>query len=117
MLSALTTDSTMSDSIDQQLYSRQLYTLGHAAQARLQVAKVLVVGARGVGIEVAKNLALMGVHSISLLDNEDVTAGDLSANVRETSRTRHGGVRDRCARPSPDCRVHTAASAQSYATY
>ena len=43
--------------IDESLYSRQLYVLGHEAMKRMGSSNVLVVGMRGLGVEIAKNIA------------------------------------------------------------
>jgi len=45
--------------VDESLYSRQLYVMGHAAQTRMQASDVLLCGLSGVGVEVAKNIILM----------------------------------------------------------
>jgi hypothetical protein len=42
--------------IDENLYSRQLYVLGHEAMKRMAVSDVLIVGMTGVGVEVGKFL-------------------------------------------------------------
>lgn len=77
--------------------------LGHEAQRRLAGCDVLLVGLRGVGVETgavsrviqcilramrivphcdpAKNLALMGVRSITLSDDGSATWFDLSSQV------------------------------------
>lgn len=67
-------------SIDESLYSRQLYVFGHEAQARMQNSDVLIVGLSGLGVETAKNVILSGVKSVTLYDNDLVTYKDLSAN-------------------------------------
>lgn len=41
---------------------------------------VLIVGARGLGVETAKNLILAGPASVTLYDPHLVTWGDLSSN-------------------------------------
>jgi ubiquitin-activating enzyme E1 len=64
--------------IDEALYSRQLYVLGHDAMRRMGASNVLIVGLRGLGIEVAKNIALAGVKSVTLYDPQPVTSTDLS---------------------------------------
>ncbi|KAJ1470109.1 hypothetical protein T484DRAFT_1848993 [Baffinella frigidus] len=51
--------------IDEGLYSRQLYVLGHDAMRRMAASNLLIAGCKGVGIEAAKNLALAGVKSIT----------------------------------------------------
>jgi ubiquitin-activating enzyme E1 len=65
--------------IDESLYSRQLYVLGHEAMKRMGVSDVLVVGLRGLGVEIAKNIALAGVKSLSLYDPRPAAVSDLSA--------------------------------------
>ncbi|KAG9870095.1 hypothetical protein KCV05_g23332, partial [Aureobasidium melanogenum] len=54
--------------IDESLYSRQLYVLGHEAMKRMGSSNILVVGLRGLGVEIAKNIALAGVKSLTLYD-------------------------------------------------
>ena len=44
----------MSKEIDENLYSRQLYVLGHEAMKRMAISDVLIVGLNGVGVEVGK---------------------------------------------------------------
>jgi ubiquitin-activating enzyme E1 len=63
--------------IDEGLYSRQLYVLGKEAMLKMQNSRVLVVGLGGLGIEIAKNLALAGVKSLGLYDPAQVTLRDL----------------------------------------
>lgn len=65
--------------LDEELYSRQLYVLGLPAMQRLQEAKVLLSGLRGLGAEVAKNLVLMGVGSLTLHDPHPTCWSDLAA--------------------------------------
>ena len=67
------------DVIDEALYSRQLYVLGHEAMRRMQQSTVLIVGLKGLGIEIAKNVALGGVKSLTLHDPKPVQLSDLSA--------------------------------------
>ncbi|PFH57387.1 hypothetical protein XA68_15134 [Ophiocordyceps unilateralis] len=65
--------------IDESLYSRQLYVLGHEAMKRMGASNVLIVGLRGLGVEIAKNIALAGVKSLTLYDPAPVQLADLSA--------------------------------------
>ncbi|CDH55984.1 poly rna transport protein [Lichtheimia corymbifera JMRC:FSU:9682] len=65
--------------IDEGLYSRQLYVLGHEAMKKMSVAHVLVVGLKGLGVEIAKNVILAGVKSVTLYDKTPATISDLSA--------------------------------------
>ena len=70
---------TQDGEIDESLYSRQLYVLGHEAMKRMGSSNVLVVGLRGLGVEIAKNIALAGVKSLSLFDPEPAKISDLSS--------------------------------------
>ncbi|MBN3300678.1 SAE1 enzyme, partial [Amia calva] len=54
-------------------YDRQIRLWGLDAQKRLRASRVLLVGLRGLGAEVAKNLILAGVKGLTLLDHEQVT--------------------------------------------
>ncbi|KAI5362641.1 putative ubiquitin/SUMO-activating enzyme E1, THIF-type NAD/FAD binding, ubiquitin-activating enzyme [Septoria linicola] len=65
--------------IDESLYSRQLYVLGHEAMKRMGSSNVLVVGLRGLGVEIAKNIALAGVKSLTLFDPKPTRIEDLSS--------------------------------------
>lgn len=47
---------------------------------RLRAARVLIAGMCGLGAEVAKNLVLSGVKSLTLLDHRSVTETDTRAN-------------------------------------
>ncbi|KAL3427419.1 ubiquitin-activating enzyme E1 [Phlyctema vagabunda] len=65
--------------IDESLYSRQLYVLGHEAMKRMGASNVLVVGLKGLGVEIAKNIALAGVKSLTLYDPAPAAIADLSS--------------------------------------
>ncbi|EEQ40060.1 Ubiquitin-activating enzyme E1 1 [Clavispora lusitaniae] len=65
-------------SIDESLYSRQLYVMGKEAMLKMQNANVLIIGLKGLGVEIAKNVALAGVKSLSLYDPSPVELHDLS---------------------------------------
>lgn len=71
-------DSPPQGSIDEGLYSRQLYVLGKEAMMKMQNANVLIIGVKGLGIEIAKNVALAGVKSLDLYDPSPVELKDLS---------------------------------------
>nr|POE51774.1 ubiquitin-activating enzyme e1 1 [Quercus suber] len=72
-------DANQNGEIDESLYSRQLYVLGHEAMKRMGSSNVLVVGLRGLGVEIAKNIALAGVKSLTLFDPKPAAIADLSA--------------------------------------
>lgn len=68
-----------SNEIDESLYSRQLYVLGHEAMKRMGASNVLIVGLKGLGVEIAKNIALAGVKSLTLYDPAPAVIADLSS--------------------------------------
>nr|XP_037274343.1 SUMO-activating enzyme subunit 1-like isoform X3 [Rhipicephalus microplus] len=61
------------------IYDRQIRLWGLESQKRLRAVRVLVAGLNGLGAEVAKNLVLAGIKSITLLDNHNVTNDDFAA--------------------------------------
>ncbi|XP_044066939.1 ubiquitin-like modifier-activating enzyme 1 [Siniperca chuatsi] len=65
--------------IDEGLYSRQLYVLGHEAMHRMSTANVLIAGMRGLGVEIAKNVILSGVKSVTVQDEGQAVWTDLSS--------------------------------------
>lgn len=65
--------------IDESLYSRQLYVLGHEAMKRMGSSHILIAGLRGLGVEIAKNIALAGVKSLTLFDPKPAAIQDLSS--------------------------------------
>ncbi|CAJ2514264.1 Uu.00g023830.m01.CDS01 [Anthostomella pinea] len=74
-------DATISGTteIDESLYSRQLYVLGHEAMKRMGASNILIVGLKGLGVEIAKNIALAGVKSLTLYDPTPAAMSDLSS--------------------------------------
>ncbi|CAI0474824.1 unnamed protein product [Linum tenue] len=66
--------------IDEDLHSRQLAVYGRETMRRLFASNVLISGMNGLGAEIAKNLALAGVKSVTLHDEGVVELWDLSSN-------------------------------------
>ncbi|KAK9442690.1 Molybdenum cofactor biosynthesis, MoeB [Metarhizium brunneum] len=71
----LPTNTVSADDIA--LYDRQIRLWGIAAQEKIQNAHILLITMRGLAHEIAKNLVLAGVGSITLLDGSSVTEADL----------------------------------------
>lgn len=80
--------------IDESLYSRQLYVLGKEAMLKMQKANVLIVGLKGLGIEIAKNVSLAGVKSLDLFDPFNAELSDLSSQFFLNENTDLGIPRD-----------------------
>ena len=62
--------------IDTNLYSRQIGTFGLETMGKLVKMKVLIIGVRGLGVEIAKNLILAGPKSVTLYDPTQVSVTD-----------------------------------------
>nr|XP_020645336.1 ubiquitin-like modifier-activating enzyme 7 isoform X2 [Pogona vitticeps] len=65
--------------IDEELYSRQLYVLGHKAMQKMAAVAVLVSGMKGLGVEISKNIILAGVKSVTVHDENNAQWNDLSS--------------------------------------
>ncbi|GMH33109.1 hypothetical protein BSKO_00943 [Bryopsis sp. KO-2023] len=65
--------------IDEDLHSRQLAVYGRDSMRKMAAASVLIVGAGGLGVEIAKNVILAGVKAVTLHDAASVQLSDLSA--------------------------------------
>jgi ubiquitin-activating enzyme E1 len=63
-------------SIDESLYSRQLYAIGKDTMVSLVSSRVLLVGLNPLGTEIAKNLVLSGIGMLTLADNQKITDND-----------------------------------------
>ena len=60
-------------------YSRQIYTYGYETVNILSKLKILIVGLRGLGMEVSKNLILSGPKEVYLYDKNKITIFDLGS--------------------------------------
>ncbi|KAK2161943.1 hypothetical protein LSH36_107g04046 [Paralvinella palmiformis] len=65
------------DVIDDSLYSRQRYVLGDSAMQRMAKSNVLLVNIGGLGVEIAKNIVLAGIKSLTIQDGSQATYLDL----------------------------------------
>jgi len=66
--------------IDTNLYSRQIGTFGMETMGKLIKMEVIILGMRGLGVEVAKDLILAGPKKVSIYDPEITKINDLGAN-------------------------------------
>ncbi|XP_071498868.1 ubiquitin-like modifier-activating enzyme 6 [Diadema antillarum] len=63
--------------IDDSLYSRQRYVLGDSAMKQMAHSNVFLSGLGGIGVEIAKNIVLAGIKSLTIHDNKTCTVRDL----------------------------------------
>eukprot|EP00906_Rhabdomonas_costata_P022806 RCo032857 len=73
-------DGSKEPVIDESLYNRQVYVIGMDAMKKMSQTSVLVSGLTGLGCEIAKNLILAGVASVTLHDPQVVGWSDLASN-------------------------------------
>ena len=66
--------------MDTNLYSRQIKTFGIETMNKLQNLKILIIGMRGLGVEIAKNIILSGVKEVKILDQNITQIEDLGSN-------------------------------------
>jgi len=95
------------------LWARQLPLWGSHGQARLAAATVIVAGAGALGNEVAKNLAMVGVGRIVLVDRDEVELSNTSRMVffgpEDVGRKKAQVLRDRLERKFPHLRLEARA--------
>lgn len=86
--------STSEQAVEQQtlsaddiaLYDRQIRLWGIKAQEQMRAANVLLIGMKALGNEIAKNLVLAGIGSLTILDHELVTEDDLCSQFLITEK-------------------------------
>jgi ubiquitin-activating enzyme E1 len=62
------------------LYSRQIFTYGIDTMDKIINLKILIIGLRGLGIEIAKNIILTGTKEVSISDKNICQINDLGSN-------------------------------------
>ncbi|EPR76683.1 Sulfur carrier protein adenylyltransferase ThiF [Leifsonia rubra CMS 76R] len=93
-------------------YSRQLANphFGETSQQRLSTAKVLVVGAGGLGSATVPALAAMGVGTIGVIDTDVVELSNLhrqlAHGIADVGRSKLDSVTETVARIDPDIKIH-----------
>jgi len=68
------------DSIDHDKLSRQIRTYGIEITKILSKLKILIIGLRGYGVEIAKNIILSNPYQVSIFDEEICKISDLGSN-------------------------------------
>lgn len=103
------TDSAPDLVIDESDRYSRLRLIGWWDQKKIANAKILVVGAGALGNEVLKNLALLGVGRVYLIDFDEIQASNLSRAV--LFRAEHEGqskanvAAEMASQLNPDCQI------------
>ncbi|KAI6347293.1 hypothetical protein MCOR25_010925 [Pyricularia grisea] len=74
------------------LYDRQIRLWGMQAQEKIRSANVLLVTVKALANEIAKNLVLAGINSLTIVDHEVVTAVDFGAQFLLSEDEGHLGM-------------------------
>ena len=69
-----------SSKIDEELYSRQIIFLGMETMEKISKLKILIIGLRGLGAEIAKNIIVSGPKKVTIFDPNSVKINDLGSN-------------------------------------
>ena len=59
-----------------------MYVLGHDAMRKMATSNILISGMGGLGAEIAKNVVLGGVRSVTIHDQKNASYADLSTQVK-----------------------------------
>src|SRR5689334_24234302 len=91
----------MLDATELERYARHivLREVGGPGQARLKAARVLVVGAGGLGAPVLLYLAAAGIGTLGVVDDDDVSLSNLQRQIIHAS--------SRIGRPKTDSAAQT----------
>ncbi|KAF2457237.1 hypothetical protein BDY21DRAFT_345312 [Lineolata rhizophorae] len=93
------------------LYDRQIRLWGVKAQEQIRTANILLVSIKALASEVAKNLVLAGIGSLTIVDPEHVTEDDLGAQFFVTEddvgKNRAEAAAPRIRKLNPRVAVHT----------
>ena len=68
------------DTIDHDKWSRQIRTYGIEITKILSKLKILIIGLRGYGVEIAKNIILSNPNKVSIFDDQICKINDLGCN-------------------------------------
>ncbi|KAG9247049.1 hypothetical protein BJ878DRAFT_229899 [Calycina marina] len=93
------------------LYDRQIRLWGVKAQEKIKNANILIISMNSLAAEIAKNLVLAGINSLTIIDHKDATAKDLGANFFLTrddlGKNRAAAAADRIKKLNPRVTVVT----------
>lgn len=72
--------SSQASTIDEELYSRQIIFLGMETMEKISQLKILIIGLRGLGVEIAKDIIVSGPNKVTVFDPNKVQIKDLGSN-------------------------------------
>ena len=69
------------EKIEENLYSRQIFTYGKETMDKIVNMRILIIGLKGLGIEIAKNIILAGPKEVSISDKNICKINDLQSPI------------------------------------
>lgn len=69
-----------------ELYSRQIIFLGKETMDKISQLKIVIIGLRGLGIEISKNIIVSGPKKVKIFDPNKVKLNDLGSNFYLTEK-------------------------------
>jgi len=102
---------TDASTIDEDLQSRQMAVYGRESMQKLKAASVLISGLNGLGAEVAKNVILANVHSVTLHDSATTSLADLGAHFYLSEAAVGTNRAEACVRQMQELNPSVAVSA------
>ena len=69
------------EKIEENLYSRQIFTYGKETMDKIVNMRILIIGLKGLGIEIAKNIILAGPKEVSISDKNICKVNDLQSPI------------------------------------
>lgn len=72
--------NNFNNEINEELYSLQIIMLGMETMNKISKLKILVIGIRGLGIEISKDIIVSGPNEVTIFDPNKVKNEDLGSN-------------------------------------
>ncbi|KAG2387289.1 hypothetical protein C9374_001621 [Naegleria lovaniensis] len=101
--------SENANDMEQRRYDRQMRAIGKEAMSQIGSARILLLGCGGLGVEMIKNLMLMGFKSITLFDDKSTSYLDLNSQFylseQDVGRNRLDASFDKLYELNPYCKL------------
>eukprot|EP00798_Chlamydomonas_sp_ICE-L_P022624 gene22624-29767_t len=101
--------------LDENLHSRQIAVYGREVMKRMASSNILISGANGLGCEIAKNVILAGMRSVTIHDTTVTTLRDLGSQFYLTEADIGKNRAEACKEKLQELNTDVAVSASSTA--
>jgi adenylyltransferase/sulfurtransferase len=94
---------------ERERYNRQMLLFGDAGQERLKKAHIFIAGAGGLGSPIALYLAVAGIGTLTVVDNDVVDQSNLNRQIlhydRDIGRKKTASAAEKLSEANPDITV------------